>query len=339
MNRFAVIAPADLAGANRLLANRDHAALAGGVDLLDLLKQNIAAPPTLVNLKRLQGLDAIEPGAGGGLKIGALVKLHTLATDPRVRAKYPALADSAGEAATPQIRNLATAGGNLLQRPRCWYFRNPDVNCLKKGGDRCYAVGGLNRYHAILGGGPSFIVHPSNLAPALIAHGASVTLVGSAGARTMELEQFFALPKVDPMRENVMAVGEVLTEINLPAPPVGARSVYLEAREKQSFDWPLVSVAVVVVVDRARVVRSARIVMGAVAPIPWRVPHAEQMLVGARVDPEMLPEMLRELAIRAADAALVGAAPLAENGYKVPIAKVLVRRAILRAAGIEEESA
>jgi xanthine dehydrogenase YagS FAD-binding subunit len=335
MNRFAVIAPADLAAANRLLEKRDHAALAGGIDLLDLLKQNIAAPSTLVNLKGLKGLDAIEPDAGGGLKIGALVKLHALATEPLVRTNYPALADSAGEAATPQIRNLATVGGNLLQRPRCWYFRNPDVNCLKKGGDRCYAVGGLNRYHAILGGGPSFIVHPSNLAPALIAHGASVTLAGSVGTRMVELEQFFALPKADPLRENVLAASEVMTEIIIPAPPANTRSIYLEAREKQSFDWPLVSVAVTLVVDRARVVRAARIVMGAVAPIPWRVPLAEQMLVGARVD----PIMLHELATRVADAALAGAAPLAENGYKVPVAKVLVRRAIMRAAGVEEESA
>src|ERR1700675_3849900 len=171
-------------------------------------------------------------------------------------------------------RQLATVGGNLLQRPPCWYFRNPDVNCLKKGGDRCYAVGGLNRYHAILGGGPSFIVHPSNLAPALIAHDASVTLVGPAGTRNVELEQFFTLPMADPARENVLMAGEVLTEINLPAPPAGARGIYLEVREKQSFDWPLVSVAATVVVDHARVVRAARIVMGAVAPIPWRVPQA-----------------------------------------------------------------
>jgi xanthine dehydrogenase YagS FAD-binding subunit len=330
MNRFAVITPADLTGANRLLAHRDHAALAGGVDLLDLLKQNLARPSTLVNLKGLKGLDAIESDAGGGLKIGALVKLHALATNPLVRAKYAALADSAGEAATPQIRNLATVGGNLLQRPRCWYFRNPDVSCLKKGGDRCYAVSGLNRYHAILGGGPSFIVHPSNLAPALIAHGASVTLAGPAGVRTVELEKFFTLPKADPARENVLIAGEVMTEVMLPSPPAGARGIYLEAREKQSFDWPLVSVAAIVVVDHAQVVRSARIVMGAVAPIPWRVPHAEQVLEGSRVN--------RELAVRAADAALIGAAPLSENGYKVQIARVLVRRAILRAAGIAEES-
>lgn len=331
MNRFAVIAPADLASANRLLANRDSAALAGGVDLLDLLKQNIVAPNTLVNLKRLKGLDAIEIDASGGLKIGALVKLHALATHPMVRAKYAALADSAGEAATPQIRNLATVGGNLLQRPRCWYFRNPDVQCLKKGGDRCYAVGGLNRYHAILGGGPSFIVHPSNLAPALVAFGAIVKLAGPAGERSIELEQFFTLPKIDPARENVLKAGEVMTEIVIPAPPAGTRSVYLEAREKQSFDWPLVSVAAVAVVDHAPVVRAARIVIGAVAPIPWRAPQAEQVIVGSRVT--------YELAVRAADAALTGAAPLADNGYKVPIAKVLVRRAILRAVDITEDSA
>ena len=330
MRRFAVIAPANLAGANRLLAQPGHAALAGGVDLLDLLKQDLAAPDTLVNLKGLAGLDAIAPAADGGLQIGALVKLNTLATAPLVRARFAALADAAGEAATPQIRNLATTGGNLLQRPRCWYFRHPEVNCLKKGGTRCYAVAGLNRYHAILGGGPSFIVHPSNLAPALIAFGASVTLVGSGGARTLALDQFFTLPAIDPARENVLAPGEVMTQIILPAPAAGVRSVYLEAREKQSFDWPLVGVAAVLVVDRDRVVRSARIVMGAVAPIPWRVPHAEQLLVGARLD--------RDLAARVADAALVGAAPLSDNAYKVPIAKALVRRAVMRAAGLDQES-
>ena len=259
------------------------------------------------------------------------MKLHALATHPLVRAKYAALADSANEAATPQIRNLATVGGNLLQRPRCWYFRHPDVHCLKKGGDRCYAVGGLNRYHAILGGGPSFIVHPSNLAPALIALGASVQQVGPVGARSIELEQFFTLPKIDPARENVLQADEVITQIVVPPQPVNSRSAYLEAREKQSFDWPLVSVAVIVTIDHLRVARAARIVMGAVAPIPWRTPQAEQVIIGSRVN--------YELATRAADVALSGAAPLSENGYKVPIAKALVRRTILRAAGIAEDSA
>ncbi len=162
-----------------------------------------------------------------------------------IRAKFTAIAEAAGEAATPQIRNLGTVGGNLLQRPRCWYFRNPDVNCLKKGGDTCYSIGGLNRYHAILGGGPSFIVHPSNLAPALIAMRASATIVGPAGQRSVELEKFFTLPTVDAKRENSLKPGEIITEVIVPAPSAGTRSHYLEAREKQSFDWPLVSVAIV----------------------------------------------------------------------------------------------
>ncbi len=331
MNRFEVITPTDVASASRLLAQDGHVAIAGGVDVVDLSKQGIVEPVALVNLKGLRELGGIDVRPSGELRLGATVKLSEVAEHPVIRARYAALAEAAGEAATPQIRNLGTVGGNLLQRPRCWYFRNPDVNCLKKGGDTCYSIGGLNRYHAILGGGPSFIVHPSNLAPVLIALDASVTLVGSAGVRAVELEKFFTLPKADPARENVLTAGEVMTEIMIPAPAAGARGIYLEAREKQSFDWPLVSVAAIVVVDHARVVRSARIVMGAVAPIPWRVPHAEQILVGSRVN--------RELAVRVADAALIGAAPLAENGYKVPIAKVLVRRAIMRAAGIEEESA
>jgi len=328
MNRFEVIAPVDVARASRILAQPGHAALAGGVDLIDLLKQNIVEPRSLVNLKGLKGLDAIEFDRANGLRIGALVTLNDIATHPAIRDRYTALADAAEQAATPQVRNLATAGGNLLQRPRCWYFRNPAVNCLKKGGDRCYAVGGLNRYHAILGGGPSFIVHPSNLAPALIALRAKVNLAGPTSGRSVELADFFTLPKSDPTRENLLAPGEILTEIIVPPPADDTRSIYLEVREKQSFDWPLVSVALALSVDRAHSVRDARVVMGAVAPIPWRSQEAENALAGKRLD--------AAVAARAADAALKPAVPLSDNAYKVPIAKALVRRAILRAGGIEE---
>jgi xanthine dehydrogenase YagS FAD-binding subunit len=328
MNRFDILTPSDLAHAGKLLTDRNHAALAGGVDLIDLLKQNIVAPGGLVNLKGLRWMDTIESDGRGGVRIGALVKLHQVGTDPVLRDRYAAVADSAAQAATPQVRNLATVGGNLLQRPRCWYFRNPDVNCLKKGGDRCYALGGLNRYHAILGGGPSFIVHPSNLAPALVAFGASVKLVGPGGERTIELERFFTLPETDPGRENMLNAGEVLVEVTIPAPAPGARSVYIEAREKQSFDWPLVSVAAIVVSNNAHLVREVRVVLGAVAPIPWRSHEAEAAVRGAHLD--------HGVAVRAAEAALKPAAPLSDNGYKVPIAKALVRRAILRAGGIEE---
>jgi xanthine dehydrogenase YagS FAD-binding subunit len=328
MNRFEVIAPADIASASRLLAQNDHAALAGGVDVVDLAKQNIATPSVLVNLKGLNALGGIEVRPSGDLRLGATAKLAEVAEHPAVRAKFTALADAAGEAATPQIRNLGTVGGNILQRPRCWYFRNPDVNCLKKGGDKCYSIGGLNRYHAILGGGPSYIVHPSNLAPALIAFRASAKIVGPGGERVVELEKFFALPTVDPKRENLLRPGEIITEVIVPAPSANVRSVYLEAREKQSFDWPLVSAAVVI--DRtsgARTVRDARVVMGAVAPIPWRSPEAEAVLKRGLLD--------ESLARAAAEAALKEAQPMSDNAYKIVIAKVIVRRAIMRAAGME----
>lgn len=331
MKQFAIIAPADLASAARMLAEPNRSALAGGVDLLDLLKLELAAPAELVNLKTLGGLDRIESAPGGALRIGPLVTLNQLAASPAVRERHPALADSAAQAATPQVRNLATVGGNLAQRPRCWYFRNPDIVCLKKGGTKCYAVAGLNRYHAILGGGPSFIVHPSNLAPALVAYDAAVTLHGPEGARKIAVADFFTLPKIDPRRENVLKPGEIIAAIEVPAPPAGARSAYLEAREKQSFDWPLASAVTVIGLNRADEVAYARIVMGAVAPIPWRAPSAEKVLLGAKLD--------RALADRAVQAALAGAAPLAHNAYKIPIARAMVRRAILRAGGIPDETA
>jgi len=328
MNRFELITPADLPSASRVLAQRGNIALAGGVDTLDLLKQEIIEPRALVNLKGLGGMDAIQPDGAGGLRIGALVKLHQVADSADILRRYTGIAQAAASAATPQIRNLATVGGNLLQRPRCWYFRNPDVDCLKKGGIKCYAAEGLNRYHAILGGGPSYIVHPSNLAPALIAFGAKAKLFGPDGYRTVDLEDFFVLPRADVLRENQLQPGEILTEVSVPAPPPAADSLYLEAREKQSFDWPLVSVALVMAISSSLRVTRARIVMGAVAPIPWRVRDAEKVLEGAKLDPTA--------AASAAEVALRGSKPLAHNGYKVPIAKALVRRAIIRAGRIQE---
>src|SRR5260370_13190689 len=244
-----------------------------------------------------------------------------------MRARVTAIAEAAGEAATPEIRNLGTVGGNILQRPRCWYFRNPDVNCLKKGGDTCYSIGGLNRYHAILGGGPWFSVHPSKLAPALSAMRARATIVGPSGQRSVELEKFFTLPTVDPKRENSLKPGEIITEVIVPAPSAGVRSHYLEAREKQSFDWPLVSVAVVLdSAPGAKTVRDARVVMGAVAPVPWRSTEAEAALKAGLLD--------ESHARAAADAALKDAQPMSDNAYKVLIAKGIVRRRIRHAIAL-----
>lgn len=329
MNRFEVVTPADLDSAVRLLAEPNYTALAGGIDLADLLKQGIVAPRTLVDLKGLKELQGIEATPDGGLKLGALARLSDVAEHPIVRERFTALAEAAGEAATPQIRNLGTVGGNLLQRPRCWYFRNPDIVCLKKGGRACYALNGLNRYHAVLGGGPSFIVHPSNLAPALIALGASARLAGPGGERVVVLDQFFALPSVDPTRENVMRPGEIMVEVVVPRPAPNARSAYLEVREKQSFDWPLVSVAAMLEIDpRSKTVHDSRIVLGAVAPIPWRSREAEQAL-GAGV-------LTRARAITSAEAALKEARPLPHNAYKVAIARALIRRTVLRAGQVED---
>ncbi|MGH7780234.1 MAG: FAD binding domain-containing protein [Candidatus Binataceae bacterium] len=329
MNKFTVVTPADLAHASGLLAAPDSGAIAGGIDVVDLMKQGIATPATVVNLKGLKELQGIDLEQGGALRLGAVVKLHEVASNPELQKHFTAISGAAGEAATPQIRNLGTVGGNLLQRPRCWYFRNPLSKCLKKGGDKCYSIGGLNRYHAILGGGPSYIVHPSNLAPALIAFGASARITGPGGERTVALEKFFTLPAVDPKRENDLRAGEIITEVIVPAPASGTRSIYLEVREKQSFDWPLVSVAVVIVPSaNGKSVRDARIVMGAVAPIPWRSAAAEKTIIGAPLD--------ESHARAAADAALAGAQPMSDNAYKVKIAKVIVRRAILAAGGVSE---
>ena len=329
MNRFAIVTPANLPAAVRLLAQPGHMAIAGGVDALDLLKQNIAAPRTLVDLNGLTELQGINPAPDGGLRLGAMVRLSDVAAHPVVRMRFAALAAAAGEAATPQIRHLGTVGGNLLQRPRCWYFRNPDIVCLKKGGHICYALNGLNRYHAILGGGPSFIVHPSNIAPALIAFGASLRLSGPGGERKVVLDQFFALPSVDATRENVLQAGEIVVEVIVPPPAASTQSAYLEVREKQSFDWPLVSVAAVLEIDpRSKRTHQANVVLGAVAPIPWRAREAERALAGGMLD--------RARAASAADAALKDARPLSHNAYKVAIARALVRRTVLSAGQVQD---
>lgn len=329
MRNFALVTPRDLAHASRLLAQPGYQALAGGVDLIDLLKLNLIAPAALVNLKGLPELDGIQADPKQGLRLGALVKLHEVAMHPAILQTWTAVSEAAAEAATPQIRNLATVGGNLLQRPRCWYFRNADTPCLKKGGEQCFSLSGLNRYHAILGGGPSYIVHPSNLAPALVALGASARIIGPSGERTVELEKFFTPPTVDPTRENDLKPGEIITQVIVPPPAPGTRSTYLEAREKQSFDWPLVSVAAAITPGAgSKSIRDGRIVMGAVAPIPWRSPEAENAIKGAPLD------VIRARA--AADAALKPAIAMSENAYKIALAKVMVRRAILRAGGVAE---
>jgi xanthine dehydrogenase YagS FAD-binding subunit len=300
--------------------------LAGGQDLLTSMKEGIVQPPRVVNLKGVPGLSKIEDLGAKGLRIGALVTLADLNEHAAVRDRFPGLAEAAKAVASPQIRNLATVGGNLCQRPRCWYFRLEHVVCLKKGGDTCYSASGENKYNAIFGEGPSYIVHPSDLAPMLIALGATVTIFGAKGERTVELEKFFTMPgEGDIKRENVLAAGEILTRVDVPASPVAKRSTYLKFRERPSLDFAMSSVAAALNVGADGRVADARIVLGAVAPKPWRVPKAEAALKGQ-------PATEASFA-KAAEIALEGATPLSKNEYKVPLTKTLVRRALAQAAG------
>jgi xanthine dehydrogenase YagS FAD-binding subunit len=289
---------------------------AGGIDVMDRLKEGLDSPAKLVNIRTIAGLDQIREDAAG-LRVGPMVTLDQLASDKTVRAGYLALAEAAGHAATPHIRNVATVGGNILQRPRCWYFRSEQFHCLRKGGDRCFAQDGENEYHAIFDNQLCAIVHPSAVAVALVALGASLELTGARGKRQTTIEQFFIRPEEDVQRENRIAPDELLTAVTVPKPAPGSRSAYLKLGEKESFDWPIAEVAVVLGPKPA-------VVLGAAAPIPWRAPAAERVLAGRPVD--------EETARVAAKAALQDARPLANNAYKLPVFETVIRRTILAAA-------
>jgi xanthine dehydrogenase YagS FAD-binding subunit len=293
--------------------------LAGGTDLLTLMKSDVAAPSRLLNIKRLAGLPSGIEDMAQGLTLGALTTLSDIETHPIIQQRYPLLAQAAAVAATPQLRNMATLGGNLLQRPRCWYFRSRLLPCWLKGGDDCPAHEGENQFHALFGGGPCYAVHPSDLAPALVALDAQVRLQGSGGTRTVPMAEFFALPTEGRRQETAIGRDELLLSVWLPPLPEGTRTVYLKAMDRQVWAFALVSVAAAVRLEGRRVAE-VRLVLGGVAPIPWRASAAERELRGAGVDDGVFA--------RASEAALAGAEPLRQNGYKVSLAHALIRRAL-----------
>jgi len=297
--------------------------LGGGMDLLGLLKDYVLQPDRLVSVKDLDA--TITKGPGGGLRIGSAVTLADLAAHADARRMYPALVDAAAEVGTPQIRNAGTVGGNLNQRPRCWYFRNEEFDCLKKGGSRCFAVDGENQYHAIFGGGPCHIVHPSSLAVPAIALDARFRIVGPTGEREVAAADYYQMPDKNLMGETVLGPAEILTHVILPAPGQTRNATY-EVRFKQSHDWPL-AIASVAIAMQGQNVRTARIVMGAVAPVPWRSAPAELALTGKRLS--------EQVAMEAADAAVAAARPMSGNAYKVQIARTAVKRAIMKAGGLK----
>lgn len=293
--------------------------LAGGTDLIPEIRLGIHSPDRLVDLKHLPGLDDLRE-VDGVLRIGALVRLADLAGHPILRGKLPALAEAVDLAASQQIRNAATLGGSLCQESRCWYFRGP-FHCWLKGGSECDAERGDNRHQAILGGGPCFTVHPSDPATALVAMNARATIIGPHGERSLPLDAFFTRPEDGHRALTCLQHDEILERVEIPWPDDGERGVYLKATERAAFDFALASVACQVGISAGRV-RSARIVLGGVAPIPWRATTAEAQLVGQSLD--------ESTADRAADAATEGARPLAMNGYKVDLVRALVKRALER---------
>jgi xanthine dehydrogenase YagS FAD-binding subunit len=294
----------------------------GGSDLLALVKDHIVTPDVVIHLTSITGANQVVRSAAG-LSIGGLITLDALSRDAVVRDQYTVLAEAAGAVATPQIRNVGTLAGNVCQRPWCWYYRN-GFPCYKAGGNRCFSVAGENEFHAIFGGGPSYIVHPSDTAPALVALGATFSISGPSGDRRLTAQEFFTSPRQNAAKENALADDEVLTAVQIPAAKSGVRSTYTKLMDREAWTHAVVSAAVVLEMHQD-VVRSARVVLGGVAPIPWRLPAVENVLTGEKITDAVLRE--------AGEVAVAGARPLSQNAYKVPLTRNLVRRTIKELAG------
>ncbi|HEV8470152.1 MAG TPA: xanthine dehydrogenase family protein subunit M [Candidatus Limnocylindria bacterium] len=318
MNAFSYARPRSLADALRLLRNGAQA-LAGGTDLVGLMKDGLARPSTLVDLTGIDGLRGWSHAKGRGLRIGALTPLVELETDQALAKTMPILREALRDAATVQLRTMGTVGGNLLQRNRCWYFRDEGTPCWLKGGTRCFAVDGENRHHAIIGAHECVMVTPSDLVPALIAYDAEIALTSSRGQRHMKLADLFVAPRGRERREHSLRPGELITEVRVPEAALARRGAYLKAMDRKAWSFALVSVAAAAKIDRG-VARDVRLVMGGVAPVPWRVIAAEKGLEGSALDESACAD--------AADRLLAGATPLRDNGYKVTVARELVRRAL-----------
>ena len=301
--------------------------LAGGTDLLGLMKDDVVHPRRLVNIKQIKEMNGVTAGPKG-LRIGALTTLGELADNVNVIKEYPALAEAINDAASPQIRNMATLGGNLCQRPRCWYFRGGFGLLPKSESGKDLIVNGENRYHAILGNdGPAKFVSPSSIAPVLIAYGAVLRLIGPQGMREQSVEHFYVIPKSENEREHDLKPNEIVAEVTLP-PTRNLRVAHYEIRQKEAFDWPLAVAAVALNMNGADLFGS-RLVLGYVAPIPWRAGDGEAALNRAAREHGGITE---EGAKAAAEGALQTATPLSHNAYKVQLAKVAIKRVIMKAA-------
>jgi xanthine dehydrogenase YagS FAD-binding subunit len=324
MNKFAFV---DCKTVDEALGQLSDGATvkAGGIDLLDLMKDGIASPPKLVNIRNIDGLRGITVSKDG-LHLGPLSTLSEIAAHPEIQRNYSALADAAGHAATPQVRNMATLGGNIMQRTRCWYFRSSDFDCKKKGGDsdECHAHNGENQYHAIMNNSTCAMVHPSSTAVPLLGMDAQVELTSKRGKRMVPMSEFYVPPEKSVINETVVQPGELITNIFIPVPEPGTRSAYQKYGEKESFDWPIADAGVVLVMDGTRC-RKASVVLGVAAPTPIRSKAAEAVLIGKTID--------EAIARAAGKAAMQSATPLSQNGYKTQLFQTAIYRTVLLAAG------
>lgn len=323
MQNFEYANPSTVKEAVSLLGSdwSDAHILAGGTDQISLMKDYVHTPKRVVNIKNIKELHGISK-SGQGLRIGAAVSFDEIATDASLRSEYPSISTAVLGITSPQIRNMGTVGGDLCQRPRCWYFRNGyGLLALKDG--KSLVPNGENRYHAIFGAGPAYFVSASSLGPALIALGAKVVLVSPSGKRTVDVEKFFVSPKDPQTREVDLKPNEILTEIIIPS-SAGMKNATYEVRQKEALDWPLATASVALQMN-GNSVKSARIVLGHVAPTPWVATAAAQSLAGQSIS--------EDTAAKAGEAAVAGAMPLSQNAYKVQLARVAVKRALLAASG------
>ena len=297
----------------------DMRIIAGGTDLLGEIKNGIVSPKAVINIKTIPDLNFIKHVSGKELRIGALTRIADIEDNTIIKEKFTALWDAARVIASPQLRNMGTIGGNLCQRPRCWYYRG-DFNCFRKGGMECFAFNGENKRHCIFGGHGCFIVHPSDSAPALIALKAQVNIASKEGERNLPLEDFFVGPEKDIQRENILRPNEIITEITIPEPLPGTRSVYCKRMERKVWDFALVSVAASLSF-KGKGCEEARLVLGGVAPLPWRLKNVENYLLGKAMN--------TNVAKRAGELAAMGAKPLKQNGYKVDLVRIMVKEALL----------
>ncbi len=318
MPSFSYVRAKNLEDAVRQLASPGARLHAGGTDLLSSLRDGIVAADKLVSISGLSGLRGFRSMADGSLRIGALTTLAEISADSSIRKGYPALSQAATAVGSPQLRNQGTIGGNLCQRPRCWYFRG-DFQCARKGGDRCYAVEGENQRHCIFGGEVCFMVHPSDTAPALVALDAVLRIAGPKGRKEVPAGKFFVMPAQDVTRETILEPGEIVAEITLPPPLNGGRGGYYKARARAAWDFALVGVASALQVE-GDTIKRARLVLAGVAPVPWRIPAAEKELIGKKLETLTIT--------RAANAAVAGAEPLSGNKYKVALLRGAVEEAL-----------